>query len=99
MKTKRIIAALMASAMVMGLAACGGSSASSGAASGGASSAPASSGAAASGDESYNVSVILKTTSSEYWGYVVAGANAYAKDHPNVTVNVKGATSETAYDE
>ena len=99
MKAKRIIAALMASAMVMGLAACGGSSASSGASSGGASSAPASSGAAASGDESYNVSVILKTTSSEYWGYVVAGANAYAKDHPNVTVNVKGATSETAYDE
>ena len=47
----------------------------------------------------YNISVILKTTSSEYWGYVVAGANAYGKDHPNVTVEVKGATSETAYDE
>lgn len=45
------------------------------------------------------IDVILKTTSSEYWGYVVAGANAYAKDHPEVTVNVMGATSETAYDE
>mgnify|MGYP002563595837 FL=1 len=49
--------------------------------------------------EHYRISVILKTTSSEYWGYVVAGANAYGKDHPNVTVEVKGATSETAYDE
>ena len=39
------------------------------------------------------IDVILKTTSSEYWGYVVAGANAYAKDHPEVTVNVMGATS------
>lgn len=50
-------------------------------------------------EEHYRISVILKTTSSEYWGYVVAGANAYGKDHPNVTVEVKGATSETAYDE
>ena len=47
----------------------------------------------------YNVSVILKTTASEYWGYVVAGAEAYGRDHPNVHVQVKGATSETAYDE
>ena len=100
MKTKRIIAALMASAMVMGLAACGNSSSGSSAAS----AAPANSGAAssapsdASGDE-YNISVILKTTSSEYWGYVVAGAKAYMADHPNVKVDVKGATSETAYDE
>ena len=52
-----------------------------------------------SGEKTYNVSVILKTTSSEYWGYVVAGAEAYMKDHPNVKVEVKGATSETAYDE
>lgn len=49
--------------------------------------------------EEYNISVILKTTSSEYWGYVVAGAEAYMADHPNVKVEVKGATSETAYDE
>lgn len=61
---------------------------------------PADGGAAApEGEESYNISVILKTTASEYWGYVVAGAEAYAKDHPNVTVTVKGPTSETAYDE
>lgn len=52
-----------------------------------------------SGEQEYNISVILKTTSSEYWGYVVAGAEAYMADHPNVHVEVKGATSETAYDE
>ena len=50
-------------------------------------------------DETYKVDVILKTTSSEYWGYVMDGANAYMADHPNVTVDVKGASSETAYDE
>ncbi len=55
--------------------------------------------AAASSDASYSIDVILKTTSSEYWSYVQAGANAYMKDNPNVTVEVKGATSETAYDE
>lgn len=54
---------------------------------------------AAEKEPSYNISVILKTTASEYWGYVVAGAKAYEVDHPNVKVEVKGATSETAYDE
>lgn len=44
------------------------------------------------------ISMILKTTSAEYWQYVQAGAEAAAKDL-GVTVDVKGATSETAYDE
>lgn len=62
--------------------------------------APAGDTAEPAGDaQEYNISVILKTTASEYWGYVVAGANAYMKDHPNVTVTVKGPPSETAYDE
>ncbi|MCR4907603.1 MAG: substrate-binding domain-containing protein [Lachnospiraceae bacterium] len=46
-----------------------------------------------------SIDVILKTTSSEYWGYVLSGAESYMEDHPNVKVEVKGATSETAYDE
>ena len=50
-------------------------------------------------DKDYNVDVILKTTSSEYWKYVEAGAKSYNTDYPNVKVDVKGATSETAYDE
>ena len=102
---KKFLALLLTLAMALSLAACGGS----GGGNDGGSSAPADgeqqqaepadSGSSDGGDESYNISVILKTTASEYWGYVVAGANAYAKDHPNVTVTVKGATSETAYDE
>ncbi len=55
--------------------------------------------AAADVDAEYKVDVILKTTSSEYWGYVMDGANAYMEDHPNVTVEVKGAATETEYDE
>lgn len=46
-----------------------------------------------------NVNVILKTTASEYWGYVQAGCLAYNKDNPDVGVEVQGASSETAYDE
>jgi len=94
----------MAGVLVFALAACGGSSSTSGTAADDAkeeaSEEEASEEAAAeSGDGSYAIDVIVKTTASEYWGYVVAGANAYGADHPNVTVSVKGATSETAYDE
>lgn len=49
-------------------------------------------------DEDYKISVILKTTASEYWQYVKAGAEAYAEES-GYTIDVKGATSETAYDE
>lgn len=100
---KKFLALILTLAMALSLAACGGDSGSSAPADGGQQSQPADSGSDAqpdaSGDEAYNISVILKTTASEYWGYVVAGAEAYGKEHPNVTVNVKGATSETAYDE
>lgn len=51
---------------------------------------------AADGD--LTIDVILKTTAAEYWQYVMAGANA-AGEELGVTVEVKGATSETAYDE
>lgn len=55
--------------------------------------------ASADAEEEYNISVILKTTASEYWGYVQAGAMAYMEEHPNVTVKVTGPSSETAFDE
>ena len=101
---KKFLALLLTLAMALSLAACGGSGGNDGGSSAPADgeqqqAEPADSGSSDGGDESYNISVILKTTASEYWGYVVAGANAYQKDHPNVTVTVKGATSETAYDE
>lgn len=101
---KKILAMLLAGMMVLSLAACGGGD--SGADSGSAADAgttdagTADAGSADSGSgEGYNIDVILKTTASEYWGYVQAGALAYNADHPEVKVEVKGATSETAYDE
>ncbi|MFV0243130.1 MAG: sugar ABC transporter substrate-binding protein [Lacrimispora sphenoides] len=50
----------------------------------------------ASGD--ITVGVILKTLSSEYWGYVAAGVQAASKDL-GVKVDLQGPASETAYDE
>jgi len=90
---KRLLALLLAGAMCVGLTACGGSNDAPAT-----TDTPADTSTDASGD-AVSVDVILKTTSSEYWGYVVAGAKAYAAENPNVTVDVKGATSETAYDE
>lgn len=87
---KRMLAMTLAGVMAAGvLAGCGSS--------GGSSSNGSGSGSAASGGD-YKIDVILKTTASEYWSYVKAGAEAYGKDN-NVNVEVKGATSETAYDE
>lgn len=94
---KKILALLMASALVVALAACGGGGASSSASVAPSGSAPTGSTGGAEGE--LNINVILKTTASEYWGYVVAGAKAYQTDHPEVTVDVQGASSETAYDE
>jgi len=91
---KKILALILALVMSLSLVACGGSKEEEKPAEDTQTEAPAD-----TAEETYNVSVILKTTSSEYWGYVVAGAEAYMADHPNVTVEVKGATSETAYDE
>lgn len=44
------------------------------------------------------VGVILKTLSSEYWGYVAAGVKAASTDL-GVNVQLQGPASETAYDE
>ncbi|MDO4271016.1 MAG: sugar ABC transporter substrate-binding protein [Eubacteriales bacterium] len=93
---KRLLAMLLAGAMCAGLAACGsnGGDATTPPADGGDSNASTD-----GGSGSYKIDVILKTTASEYWQYVQAGANAYAKDHPEVKVEVKGAPSETSYQE
>ena len=98
---KRLFAALLAGAVAVSLMACGGGSSSAPAADAGAAgtgeAAPAA--AAEAGDGSYTIDVICKTLSSEYWSYIKAGAEAYAKEHPEVTVEVKGPPSETSYDE
>ena len=88
---KRLLAMLLAGAMCASLAACGGSTDTAGDTTGDTT--------GESSGEGYSIDVILKTTASEYWSYVQAGALAYMEDNPDVTVAVKGASSETAYDE
>ena len=95
MKVKKLMAAALVGSMALSLAACGGTGTTPEENTTGESTAESTE----AGDGNYNISVILKTTASEYWGYVKAGAEAYGKDHPNVTVSVKGASSETAYEE
>lgn len=85
---KRLLSLLLASAMMTTvLAGCGSTAGTT------------DSGATDTSKSGYSIDVILKTTASEYWGYVVAGAKAYGVDNPDITVDVKGASSETAYDE
>lgn len=88
---KRLIAMLLAGAMCASIAGCSTGS-------------ETTEGTQQSGEEagsaSYKVSVILKTLAAEYWQYVKAGAEAYGAEHANaVTVEVKGPSSETAFDE
>lgn len=96
MKVKKLMAAALVGSMALSLAACGGDTSTTTEEN---TSGESGTSTAEAGDGNYNISVILKTTASEYWGYVKAGAEAYQKDHPNVTVSVKGASSETAYEE
>lgn len=49
-------------------------------------------------DKPVSVSVVIKATDSDFWQYLAVGANNYAKDHPDVTVTVLGAPSETDVD-
>ncbi|MDO4490691.1 MAG: sugar ABC transporter substrate-binding protein [Lachnospiraceae bacterium] len=96
---KRVLALVLAGAMAAGMTACGEKKEAEAPAASEAKSevAEESAEAPAEGGD-YTIDVILKTTASEYWGYVMAGANAAAADL-GVKVDVKGATSETAYDE
>lgn len=86
---KRLLAMLLTGALCASMAACS---------SGGETTTPQGGNESAEGgDASYSIDVILKTTASEYWQYVQAGAMAYMADNPNVKVEVKGAPSETSY--
>ena len=86
---RRSAAMLLAGLMAVSMSACGGSSAS-GNDSG-------DSQASSSGD-THKLSVVLKTTSSEYWSYVIAGIEQAEKDLGNVEVDVRGANSDTDFD-
>ncbi len=84
---RKILSVLLASAMLVSITGCGNQK--TGAVS-------STTEKAASG--TITIGVILKTLSSEYWGYVAAGVQAAAKDL-GVKVDLQGPASETAYDE
>lgn len=85
---KRLSAVTLASAICMGaLAGCGGSSGKT-----------EGSGTADGANNDYTIDFVFKTTSNEYTQYLMAGVQAGA-DELGVKVDMKGATSETAYDE
>lgn len=88
MYAKRWMVATLAGAMALTLTACGGNA-------DGTSAAESSN----SGDDVKKISVILKTSSAEYWQYIQAGAKAYDEEHDDVEVSIKGPTSETAFEE
>lgn len=104
---KRLLAMLLAALMTGSLAACGGSGGNT-ADNSGTTAGNGSSGAQADtqqpadnggGEGTYNISMILKTTAAEYWQFVMNGAQDYAAEHDGITVEVKGPSSETAFDE
>ncbi len=91
---KRIFAGLLAGAMCVGaLAGCGSSSSSNDSSTSGSAGSTGS-----SSDTEYTISFIVKLTDGHF-SRVMAGANAYADEHPNVTVEIQSPTSATAYDE
>lgn len=50
--------------------------------------------------EPFEISMILKTNSAEFWQLIQAGAEAYEKEHPDlVKLSIKGPPAETFYDE
>lgn len=80
---KRLLAALLTSALALSLTACGGSTDSSAANDGG--------DTASTHDGPYKISMVLKTNAAEFWNIVQAGAEAYEDEHPDqVSLDIKG---------
>jgi len=106
MKRRNWLAAILAGTLALSLTACsgggGGDASTGGDSSGGASSSGDSNaaGGATNADGPFEISMILKTNSSEFWQIIQAGAKAYETEHPDlVKVDIKGPPSETSYDE
>lgn len=88
---KRLLAALMASSLMLSLAACGGGDTST--------SAQGETGTEAQ-DGPYQISMVLKTNAAEFWQVIQAGAEAYEEEHPDlVSLDIKGPPGETFYEE
>lgn len=88
---RRSAAMLLAGLLAVSVSACGGGNS-------GAADNSGSSQADSSNGGTHKLSVVLKTTSSEYWSYVIAGIEQAEKDLGNVEVDVRGANSDTDFD-
>ena len=94
---KKVLALVLTLVMILSLAACSSTATTAAPAETTAAAAETTAAAPAAGDD-IKVGVVLKTLSSEYWGYVAAGVKAAAADL-NVTVDLQGPPSETSFDE
>lgn len=104
MKKKNWLAALLAGALVLSMTACSGSSDSADTSADTAADAAGTSAAGTAADtaqtEPFEISMILKTSSAEFWTVIQAGAEAYEEEHPDlVKLSIKGPPSETSYEE
>lgn len=88
---KKYLAILLSLVMLLGLASCASSSTT-------AATTAAETTAAPAGSDEIKIGVVLKTLSSEYWGYVAAGVKQAAQDL-GVTVDLQGPPSETSFDD
>ena len=88
---RRSAAMLLAGLLAVSVSACGGENS-------GAADNSGTSRADSSNGGTHKLSVVLKTTSSEYWSYVIAGIEQAEKDLGNVEVDVRGANSDTDFD-
>ena len=55
--------------------------------------------ARAQGNRKLNIAVIIKATDSDFWQYLLVGANNYAKEHPNIAMTSYGPASESDVDQ
>lgn len=96
----RMTAAVMAGALLFSMTACGGqpTETEDTKAAEETTAAAADTAAVAEEDKEYQVGIILKTTSSEYWSYVMAGVDAAEEELGNVYAQVYGAASDTDYE-
>jgi ribose transport system substrate-binding protein len=100
---KKVLALMLVLAMALGLAACGGAAETTAAPATtdapAASDAPAATTAAAA-DGPYEIAVIIKATSSDFWQYVLVGANNYGVENPDkVKITTYGPPAEADIDQ
>jgi len=98
MTKKKFFAAVLAGLFALQLSACGDSSTPNTSAAD--NTTPDTAGGGSSQSEPFEISMILKTTGSEFWQILQRGAEAYAEEHPDlVELSIKGPPSESDYEQ